>query len=378
MTHPSRFNMRALALTLAVLSALWHSACSGKKTMVSPAVPVLTAEVKVQAESLSLYAVGSVEPLETVAIKSLVGGVITQIGFSEGQDVKAGQLLIQIDPRPYQAALAAAQAQLAKDKAQAANSVVQAQRYADLVKKDFVTQEQYDSARTQAEMQKALVAADTALVEQAQLNLGYATISAPISGRTGSLLVKRGNIVKANDIPLLVINQLRPIRVSFAVPGAQLPLVQKYSTGRSLDVYAQSGRGSAGKRVRGVLKFFENAVDPATGSVVMKGEFANEEGALWPGQFVDTELVLAVEADTITVPETAVVTGQEGTFAYVVGADKKVEKRMLKVNRTQNNKAVIDAGLSRGETVVIDGQMRLVPGALVELKTANAPARSGK
>ena len=337
-----------------------------------PPAPVVTAVAVVQPMALSLVAVGSVEPIESVAVRPQVGGAITRVAFAEGEDVKAGQLLFQIDPRPLQAALAAAQAQLARDQAQAANADAQAARYERLVAKDFVTKEQNDAARTQAAVSAAAVQADEAAVQQAKLNLAYASVSSPVAGRAGGVLVKKGNVVAAGGTPLVVVNQITPIRVTFAVPGSQLPLVQKYRAGGALEVRVRASRDGAGDQVAGRLTFVDNAVDPATGTVALKAEFANADGALWPGQFVDAELVLAVEPQALTVPAAAVVTGQEGPFVFVVGADKKVEKRPVKVNRTVGQVTVLDAGLQAGETVVTDGQMRLVPGAVVEVRTGQA------
>jgi len=367
---------KAVALIVALVVSL--TACSGKKQGPPPTVPVTVAQVQVQPEPLSLNVVGTVEPIEAVAIKAQVGGVVTEVNFTEGQDVRAGQLLMQIDPRPFKAALDAAQAQLAKDKSQAANAEVQAKRYEELVAKDFVTKEQYDGARTQAEMLMSSVQADEAAVEQARLNLAYASLTAPISGRTGSLLVKKGNVAKANDLPLVVINQMQPIRVSFAIPGGQLPLVQKYAAGDPLAVHVRPSRDGKDVELKGRLIFVDNSVDPGTGTVTLKGEFTNDEGYLWPGQFVDTELVLTMEPKALTVPAAAVVTGQEGPFVFVVDGSGKAEKRPVKVNRTIDSTAVIDEGLTVGETVVTDGQMRLVPGSLVEVKTGlSADKRSG-
>jgi multidrug efflux system membrane fusion protein len=218
-------------------------------------------------------------------------------------------------------------------------------------------------------MFKSVVEVDEAAVEQAKLNLAYASITAPISGRTGSLLVKKGNVVKANDAALIVINQMRPIRVSFAIPGDQLPMVRKYSSRSKLEVFVKSSRNGNSGEVKGVLTFFDNTVDTSTGTVILKAEFTNEGGALWPGQFVDTKLVLTVEAAVLTVPAGAVVTGQEGTFVFVISADKKAQKRLVKVNRTLDSTVVIDEGLEAGEIVVTDGQMRLIPGAVVEIKS---------
>jgi len=361
-----------LAGGLFVIAALLAGGCSGKKTVPIPPVPVTVAQALVQHEPLSLNAIGFVEPIESVSIKAQVGGVINQVSFAEGQDIRAGQVLFQIDPRPFQVALDAALAQLARDKSQAANAETQAKRYADLVKKDYVTQEQSDSVRTQAEMFRSTVRVDEAAVAQARLNLDYATIKAPISWRTGSLLVKRGNVVKANDATLVVINQINPIRVSFSIPGDQLPQVQKYAARDKLEVHVQASRNGGNYEVKGYLTFLDNAVDPQTGTVTLKAECPNQANSLWPGQFVDTELVLTIEAAVLTVPAGAVVTGQDGTFVFVVGPDKTVRKQAVKINRTLDSIMVIDKGLKAGDTVVTDGQMRLLPGAAVQVNSSLA------
>lgn len=366
----------AAAVLLVTFLALLAGSCGGKKKLPVPPVPVTVATAVIRAEPLSLNTIGFVEPIETVSIKTQVGGVIDRVSFSEGQDVRAGQVLFQIDPRPFRVALDAAQAQLARDRSQAANADIQAQRYADLVKKDYVTREQSDSARTQAEMLRSTVRVDEAAVAQARLNLDYATIRAPISGRTGSLLIKRGNVVKANDATLVVINQIDPIRVSFSIPGDQLPQVQKYAARGKLEVHVRPSRDNGGSEVKGILSFLDNAVDPQTGTVTLKAECPNKERSLWPGQFVDTELVLAVEDAVLTVPAGAVVTGQDGNFVFIVGPDHTVSKRPVTVNRTIDNTAVIDQGLAAGDTVVTDGQLRLLPGTAVQVKPG--PAELGR
>jgi membrane fusion protein, multidrug efflux system len=365
----------ASLLTLFVV-ALALAGTGAKPAAKAPPVTVVTGAVKVQSVPLLLDAVGTVEPIESVAVRPQVGGVITRVAFTEGADVMAGQPLFQIDPRSLQAALAAAQAQLARDEAQAANAAAQAARYERLVAKDYVTREQFDAARTQADVFRAAAQADRAAVEQARLNLAYATVSSPVAGRTGSILVKNGNVVAPNGAPLVVVNQLSPIRVSFAVPGDQLSLVRKYAAGGTLAVRARPSRDGAGDELTGRLVFVDNAVAAASGTVLLKAEFPNGDGALWPGQFVDVALVLAVEPAALTVPAVAVVTGQEGQFVFVVGADRKVEKRPVTVKRTIDGLTVVEGGLSDGETVVTDGQMRLVPGAVVDVKPA-APAPGG-
>lgn len=356
----------SLMLVLVIIS----TACGDKEARPIPPVPVTAAKVEVRSEPLSLSFVGTVEPIESVSVKSQVSGVITRINFIEGQEVKTGQLLIQIDPRPFQADLDKALAQLAKDKAQAANAEIQAKRYVDLFNKQLVSQEQYDTALTQSEMLKSVVLADEAAVKEAKLNLEYSSITAPISGRTGGLLVKRGNVARSNDTTLLVINQMRPIRVGFAIPGNQLPVIQKYSSRSKLEVRVKPSRSDEKIEVKGRLAFIDNKVDTSTGTVALKAEFSNKEGFLWPGQFVDTELILAIEPAVLAIPTGAVVTGQEGTFVFIISSDNTVEKRLVKVNRSLNNTVVIDEGLKAGENVVTDGQMRLVPGAKVEIKTS--------
>jgi len=370
----ARAGLAPLPTLLAALLAF--GATGARPVPKAPPVPVVTAAVTAQPVPLLLGAVGTVEPIESVAVRPQVGGVITAVAFTEGADVAAGQPLFRIDPRPLQAALAAAQAQLARDEAQAANADAQAARYEKLVAKDYVTREQADAVRTQADVFRAAVQADRAAVEEAKLNLAYATVSSPVAGRTGSILVKKGNVVTASGEPLVVVNQLRPIRVSFAVSGGQLPLVRKYAAGGALAVRARPSSAGVGDEATGRLVFVDNAVDAVTGTVTLKAEFANDDAALWPGQFVDVDLVLAVEPAALTVPAAAVVTGQEGPFVFVVGADQRVEKRPVKVNRTVDGRTVVDSGLKDGETVVTDGQMRLVPGATVEVQPG-APAQGG-
>ncbi len=378
MTATTRHHASAPKLLAGACAVVLALAGTGAKPAAkpSPPAPVVTGAVKVQPAPLLLNAVGAVEPIESVAVRPQVGGVITRVAFAEGDDVKAGQTLFQIDPRPMQAALAAAQAQLARDEAQAANADAQSDRYAKLAAKDYVTREQADAARTQADVFRAAVQADRAAVEQAKLNLAYATVSSPVAGRTGSILVTKGNVVAPNGSPLVVVNQLDPIRVSFAVPADRLPQVRKHAGGGALAVHARPSRGGKGEALVGRLVFVDNAVMAGTGTVTLKAEFPNGDGALWPGQFVDVDLVLAVEQDALTVPAAAVVTGRDGLFVFVVGDDLKVEKRAVVVDRTIDGLAVVAGDLRDGETVVIDGQMRLAPGATVEVKTAKVAPKT--
>ncbi len=377
------FPRRSIWLLPLTVSLLLLPGCRNRPPTAPPPVPVMTALAEIRPERLSLGLVGSVEPIESATVRAQVGGVIERVAFREGEEVRAGQLLFQIDPRPFQAALDATQAQLARDRAQAANAASQAKRYGDLVAKDFVTREQYDQVRTQAEMLAATVQVDEAAVRQARLNLGYASVTAPIGGRTGAVLVKRGNVVRAGEAALVVINQLSPIRVKLSIPGDQLPRVQHYAALAPLRVRLSVPRDtpapSQGSLEEwGRITFLDNQVDPGTGTVTLKAEFANERGVLWPGQFVQTELVLTVEPNAVTVPAAAVVTGQEGTFVYVVGADRRVQKRTVRANRTQDGRAILEQGVIAGETVITDGQMRLKPGTEVAPSTVSPPPGSSR
>lgn len=360
-----------------IVALLILAGCSKEKARQMPPTTVSAAAAAVQSQPLSLKAVGMVEPIESVAVRPQAGGVITRVHFSEGQAVRAGQPLFTIDPRPYQAALHAALAQLARDSSQAVYTTMQARRYEDLSAKDFVTRDQYEQARTQAEMLQAALRVDQAAVEQARLNLGYTAVTAPISGRTGALLVKYGNVVSANGASLVVINQMSPIRVSFTIPGTDLPRVQYWAAKGSLEVHVSPARnGSEEDHLKGRLSFLDNTVDATTGTVTLKAEFANAEEKLWPGQFVDVELVLTIEPAALTVPFSAVVTGQDGTFTYVISAENKAEKRMVKVNRILGDQVVLDDGIKPGEMVVTDGQVKLMPGARVTVR--GGAAESGR
>jgi membrane fusion protein, multidrug efflux system len=322
-----------------------------------------------------LAATGSVEPLQTVAVQPQIGGPIVRIAFREGQDVAKGQVLFQIDPRPYQAALAQAEAFLARDRAQAANAEQEAKRYAELAEREYVTAQQYDQARTVSAAAAATLAGSEAAVEEARLDLQYATIRAPISGRTGSLRVRAGNLVRVADAaPLVTINQIRPILVRFAVPAANLPLIQRY---RGEDLVVRAEPVGGGTPTEGQLTFVDNAVDTSTGTILLKGTFPNTDGVLWPGEFVNVRLRLYVERDALVVPATAVVTGQQGSFVFVVGADSAAATKPVKLGRTAGDVAIVDGELRPGERVVTDGQLRLQQGSKVQIKSAADTAVRG-
>ena len=354
--------LRALAGLLAVLGA-----CKEEAPPTSLPVPVTLAEVERQAVPFELAATGTVEPLQTVSVQPQVSGPIVRVAFREGQDVEKGQILFQIDPRPFQAALARAEAILERDRAQEANARQEAARYAELAEREYVTAQQFDQARTAAAAAAATLAGSEAAVDEARLNLQYATIRAPISGRTGSLRVREGNLVRANEpTPLVTINQIRPILARFAVPAQHLPLIQRHRD-EELVVVAEPV-GGTGSPSEGTLTFVDNAVDTTTGTILLKGTFPNADGALWPGEFVNVRLRLYVDQDALTVPRRAVVAGQQGSYVFVVQPDSTADTRPVKVDRTAGELAIVSGEIAPGDRVVTDGQLRLRQGSKVQVK----------
>jgi multidrug efflux system membrane fusion protein len=317
---------------------------------------------------LQLRAVGNVEAYATVSVKSQVTGVLNKAHFREGQDVKKGQLLFTIDPRPFEAALKQAEANLARDTAQVKNLREQVRRYAELVEKQYVSREQYDQIKTNADAAESVVDADKAAVETAKVQLSYCYIYSPVNGRVGSLLVNEGNLVRVNDAaPLVVINQLNPINVTFAVPEQHLADLKRHMAVGRLGVDA-TFQSDDGRPEQGFLAFVDNAVDRSTGSIKLKAEFTNGERRLWPGQFVNVILTLATQADAVVIPSEAIQVGPEGQQVFVVKEDNRVEMRAVTVGRTQDGQAVVAKGLSAGEVVVREGQFLLGPGSRVEIK----------
>jgi membrane fusion protein, multidrug efflux system len=329
-------------------------------------VPVAVGKVVQKDVPVQVKAVGTVEALSSVLLKPQVGGVITNIAFKEGQFVNKGDLLLTIDARPYQAVLAQAQANLNKDLAQAKTARETATRYENLVKKDYVTKEQYEQVRTTAEALEASSEADRAAVENAKLQVSYCTIRSPIAGRTGKILVHAGNVVKANETDIVQIHQVDPIYVRFAVPEENLSSITKYQAAKKLPVDALEKSGE--NKVTGTLAFIDNQVDVNTGTITLKGEFQNTKGVLWPGEFVDVTLTLTTRPRAVVVPSAAVESGQQGPFVFVVKPDMTAELRTVQVGDTIGTETVVEKGLNPGETVVTDGQLRLLPGAKVEVK----------
>ncbi len=348
-------------------------------------VPVTVAQVERKTVPQQVTAIGTVEPMHTVQVRTQVGGALDGVHFREGQEVSKGDLLFTIDSRPYQAALAQAQSAVQRDKAKMVDAESTARRYEELAKKEYVTQQQAESARADAAAMQATVRADEAAVEQAKLNLAYCAIRAPVTGRTGSLLVHAGNVIKANDVTLVVIDQMQPIYVSFAVPervlpqirakqGEQLPVAARLSDQKPGEVPESSAiRGEA---EQGVLTFVDNAVNSLTGTILLKATFANKDEALWPGSFAMATITLGEIRDATVAPSQAVQRGQQGQYVFVVKQDGTVESRPVVVGMQDERQAVIEKGLVPGEVVVTDGQLRLAPGSRVQIKGGAAGSGS--
>ncbi|HEY0529724.1 MAG TPA: efflux RND transporter periplasmic adaptor subunit [Gemmatimonadaceae bacterium] len=351
-------------------------ACGKKDPPRQPKVPVSVTTVKRTTVPFVLTANGVAEPMQTVAVEAQVNGILNRVTFAEGQEVQAGQVLFEIDARPYVAVLDQARAQLTRDEAQAANARREAARYAALVKEGYVTSSQTDQAEATAASAAATVAADRANVSKAALDVANCTIRAPISGKTGSLLVRQGNLVKANSQPpLVVINQIQPILVRFSVPQSQFPDIQRYYRGgNALQVQATPSEGT-GVPLGGTLAFVDNNVDSTTGTVLLKARFSNPNGSLWPGQYMKVALQLFVDPNALTLPASAILTGQQGTYVFAVDDSLNAKQRPVQIARTVDSVAVIASGIKEGERVVVDGQSRIIPGSKVVIKGGPAAAR---
>lgn len=369
------YKTRTGVVFLFFLWAILLLACSGEKSgqqLRRDAVPVTIGKVVQKTVPVQLRAIGNVEAYSTVSVKSQIGGELIRIHFKEGQDVKKGDILFTIDPRPYEAALKQAEANLARDTAQLENARVDARRYGELVSKGYVAQQQYDQIQTNAAALEATVLADKAAVESAKLQLSYCFIHFPIDGRTGSLLSHQGDMIKANaDNPMVVINQIQPIYVTFSIPEQHLQQIKRYMAEGKLKGEAIIP-GDENSPVQGIVTFVDNTVDTSTGTIKLKGTFENKGKRLWPGQFVNVVLTLTTQPDAIVVPSQAVQTGQQGLYVFVVKSDLTVESRPVVTGRNLDGEVVIEKGLEPGEQVVTDGQLRLVPGAKVEIKSTSA------
>jgi membrane fusion protein, multidrug efflux system len=367
---------RNVTLCVVGMLMLLVSACSEGKTeppKVNPVVPVTMAAVTQKTIPVHLTAIGNVEAYSTVAIKARVGGELVQVNFKEGQEVNKGDLLFKIDPRPYEATLAEAKARLARDVALLRKAQEDANRYATLIQKQVVSQEQYDQVRANLGSLQAGAKADEATVESARLQMSYCSIYAPISGRTGSLLVDVGNLIKANDDnkSMVVVRQIQPIYVAFSVPEQYLREVKRHWTSEKLKVIA-TPRDGQGEPLEGELSFIDNTVDTTTGTILFKADFPNGDKSLWPGQFVNVSLLLAFQKDAVIVPSQAIQTGQQGSYVFVVRPDMTVEVRTISSGRIVDGETVVEKGLQVGEKVVTDGQLRLYPNARVDVKNGES------
>ncbi len=359
-----------------------------------PAVPVTIAQVVEESVPIQVRTVGTAEAFSTVEVKSQVAGQLMNVKFLEGGNVNQGDLLFEIDARPFREALRQAESALAKDQAQLRvaeanlgrsqaqlkNAKADAARFEQLSKEGISTRQQEEQIRTAAEVTehsvrgdeatietvKAAVEADRTAIEQAKLNLSYCQILAPISGRAGNVLLHAGNLVKANgDNPLVVINQIKPVFVTFGVPERYLSEIARQQSRRKLPVAAAPEKD--GMPAIGVLSVIDNTVDPNTGTIRLKAEFPNTDGRIWPGQFVNVVLTLDTQT-AIVVPSEAVQVGQQNSFLYAVKADQTVEPRPVTVGQTISGKVIIEKGVAAGETIVTDGQSRLYPGAKISTK----------
>jgi membrane fusion protein, multidrug efflux system len=371
----------AVVQVFIVLLALGATACTGgdAHTANPPAgggrgrggdqvVPVTVATVVQKQMPIEIRVIGSVEAYSVVSVHAQVTGQLTAVNFKEGEDIQKDQVLFALDRRPLEAALMQAQANLQRDIAQAANAKAVAKRYEDLADKGIATREQLETSRAGSAALDATVEADKAAVENAKIQLQYATIASPIAGRTGALMVHEGNLVRANDTtPLVVINQVAPIYVSFAIPESRLPELKRYMGQGTLAVIAQPPNEATAPS-HGHITFIDNNVDQTTGTIKIKATFPNDDHRLWPGQFVNVIVALTKDPTAVVVPTAAVQVGQQGQYTYVVKGDKSVEYRPVVVERTSGLETVIKSGLKPSETVVTDGHLRLVAGSHVSIK----------
>jgi membrane fusion protein, multidrug efflux system len=323
-----------------------------------------------------IEAVGTVEPEHSVQIRAQVNGVLQQVQFKEGDRVKAGQVLFQIDPRTFQAQYNQALAQLARDKAQLENARAQQERLEPLLKREYITRQEYDVAVTSAKSLEATVQADQAAAEAARIQLDFARIRAPISGRTGTLAVKPGNLVSAGGgTPLVTINTMDPILVSFSIPERQLEDIRRFQNDRQMRIEILPDR-NAPAVAEGKLVFIDNTVTPQTGTVLLKTRVPNANEVIWPGQFVNVRIVLTIEPEAVVVPETAVQPGQDGSFVYLIDENSKVKVQPINVARQLGGEVVIASGVKAGDRVITEIPQALTPGATVQL--AGADSKGGK
>ena len=360
---------RACALCFLLCLCCVLAACSGGEgggDAKKAAAPVLVMEAPLRDMPRVLRIVGNVAASATVGVKARVTGELLGVHFIEGQDVQEGQPLFTIDPRPFQASLNEAQSRLDRDIAQLNKAAEDMKRYGKLASEGYVSREAYDKAVTDAAALRATVRADEATVESARLQLSYCSITAPISGRAGAIKADRGNMIKANDdAPLLMLDTLQPVYAYFAVPEARLSEILALQREGNLAIQATPAGGTS---AAGTLTFVDNAVDVRTGTIRLRGAFANENRALWPGQFVQVALSLGMDRDVVVIPAKAVQSGRNEDFVYVVGEDGKAQVRPVVMDPEEDGQVLVRKGLAKGERVVLEGQVRLAPGTPVEIR----------
>jgi len=358
----------------------WHAGVPGfgAKAAVNakapPDIPVTATTASTRDMPVYVEGLGSVQAFNTVAVKSRVDGQIVQVFFHEGQEVKAGDSLFQIDPRPFQNALQQAQATKEKDEAQLQSAQLDLERAAKLLKPGFQTRQGYDQQKGTVGQLQAAVKADEAQIAAAQLNLNYSHVKSPIEGRTGQRLVDVGNLVQsAQNANLVTITQVRPIFVSFTVPAERLDAIRKSQAKQHLKVIAYAMDDKT-ELARGELTLIDNQVDAATGTIHLKAQFDNADEPLWPGEFVNARIVLSTRDNAVTVPEVAVMQGPNGAYVYVIGSNDIVQRRKVELAATQDGTSVIGRGLQSGERIVVEGQYRLTDGAKVRIAPEQAQA----
>jgi membrane fusion protein, multidrug efflux system len=369
-------NAVLLALLPALLTCI--TGCGEKGTAQAeakksaPTVPVLTGQVIEKAMPMRLHAIGTVEPMASVAVKARVDGLIVKVHVRDGQEVAKGDLLFQLDSKPYESELAHAEANLARDQAQLDYARGQETRYKELLANNFVSPEGYAQVAANFRALESTVAGSVSAVNRARINIGYTSIRATLDGRAGKVLLGEGNLVRANDDqPMVVLNQIAPIYVSLAVPENRLNEVR--ASHKKVPVRVEVAPDKSARQ-SGTLAFVDNAVDVATGTIKLRGQFVNHDRLLWPGQFVDAWVVLGEEEKALVVPTQALQTGPKGQFVYVVSADGTAELRDVTVARAEGNESVITTGLQAGETVVVDGASRVQPGSKLSIKTPDKPS----
>jgi membrane fusion protein, multidrug efflux system len=381
---PIHRRRRCLVAVAAILVAVWggyvgrqrrataEAAAATPSAVPAPPIPVSVATAQRRDVPTYLTGLGTVQAFNTVTVKTRVDGELTKVAFTEGQDVKAGDLLAQIDPRPFQAAYDQAVAKKVQDEANLANAKLDLLRFADLARRNFAPQQQVDTQRAMVAQLEAQIQGDQAAIDSAKTQLDYTTITSPITGRTGIRLVDQGNIVHAADATgLVVVTQLQPISVIFTLPESELTAVQSALQAGPVGIFAMS-RDDNRQLAEGTLAVLDNQISQTTGTMRLKGTFPNQDHALWPGEFLNIRLLARTEPNVVTVPAGALQRGPDGYYAYVVKPDKTTETRPLKVGQVSDGVASVDDGLAAGEQVVTAGQYRLQPGARVEENNAAA------